>query len=88
MLDRIHKTAKAVSEKTGATISVEFTAGSLNHISLVIYPAGWHEARTKAESKAATQAEWELSRSAKHYNSLPRGSEGQAKILEILEALL
>lgn len=88
MLDRIHKTAKAVSEKTGATVSVEFNTGSLNHINLVIYPAGWHEARTKADSKTATKAEWELSRSAEHYNSLPSNSEGFAQILENLEALL
>lgn len=88
MLDRIHKTALAVSEKTGATISVEFNTGALDHINIAIYPAGWHEARSKADSKTATQAEWELSKSAKHYNGITANSEGCAQVMEILEALL
>ena len=88
MLDRIHKTAKEVHEKTGATISVELTAGSLNHISLVVYPAGWHEARRRADAGTASLEDWNVSRSSKHYNSLPANSEGQAEILEILEAML
>ena len=88
MLDRIHKTAKAVSEKTGATISIRFDTGLSNSINMQIYPAGWHEARAKVDLGIESRDDWNLSRSAKHYENITSGSEGQAEVLEILESLL
>ena len=88
MLDRIHKTAKAVYEKTGATISIQVHTGDRNSLNMQVYPAGWHEARKRAENGTASLDEWNLSRSVEHYENMPSGSEGQAEALEILEAML
>ena len=88
MLDRIHKTAKAVYEKTGATISIQVHTGASSKINMQIYPAGWHDARKRAENGAASLEDWSISRSVKHYDHLPPGSEGQAEVMEILEAML
>ena len=88
MLERINKTAKAVSEKTGATISIQFD--TTGYINLQVYPAGWHDARarTEADDGTASREDWRISRSSKHYNNLPVGAEGQAVVMEILEAML
>ena len=88
MLDRIHQTAKTVCDKTGATISIQFNTGGSSCINMQIYPAGWHDARARADKGTASPKDWNLSRSAKHYNHLPSGSEGQAEVMEILEAML
>lgn len=88
MLDRIHQTAKAVHEKTGATISIQLYAGEMNGLDMQIYPAGWGDAHNRVENCTASPEDWSISRSVKHYSHLPASSEGQAEIMEILEALL
>ena len=87
MLDRIYKTAKAVSEKTGATITFQLDMGELNSISMQIYPAGWFDACDRAANGTASPEDLTLSRSSKHYN-FPPSSEGQAEAMEILEGML
>ena len=87
MLDRIHKTAKAVAEKTGATISIQLDVGEMNSMSMQVYPEGWLDARDRSDNGTASPEDLELSRSAKHYN-LPPNSEGQAEAMEILESML
>ena len=88
MLDRIHQTAKAVSDKTGATVCIQFYTGGSNSINMQIYPAGWLDAREKVDNGTASLDDWNLSRSAKHYDRIPPGSKGQAEIMEILEEML
>lgn len=88
MLDRIHQTAKTVAEKTGATISIQFYTGEMDSISMQIYPTGWFEAYKRVEAGTASPEDWNVSRALKHYNHLRSGSEGQAEVMEILEAML